>query len=132
MKVLIADDEPNILLSLEFLMKKAGYEVFIARNGTEALALMDENRPEMVVLDIMMPDVDGLEVCHYIRSQPGGEAVKVIFLSAKSKEADIQKGYEAGADLYITKPFSTRHLMEKIRELTGESSGKPGSFQPKK
>jgi DNA-binding response OmpR family regulator len=117
LKTLIADDEPNILMSLEFLMKKAGYQVFVARNGTEAIEILDRETPNVVILDIMMPDIDGFEVCSYIQRQPLLRQARIIFISAKSKETDIQKGYEAGADLYITKPFSTRILMEKIRKL---------------
>lgn len=121
-KILIVDDEPNILLSLEFLMKKNGYEVFIARDGSEALDILNKETPEIVLLDIMMPKVDGYEVCEYIKSHPVMKESRVIFLSAKSKESDIAKGYEAGADLYMTKPFSTRDLMSKVKELTPEKN----------
>lgn len=116
-KVLVVDDEPNILMSLEFLMRKSGYEVFIARNGAEALQLVNEQMPHVLVLDIMMPEVDGYEVCQYIKSSEALQHIRVIFLSAKSKEADIEKGYAAGADLYLTKPFSTRELMQRIKEF---------------
>lgn len=116
-KVLVVDDEPNILMSLEFLMRKNGYEVFIARNGAEAIDLVNRQQPDVLVLDIMMPEVDGYEVCRYIRQQEELKNTKVIFLSAKSKEADIEKGYAAGADLYLTKPFSTRELMQRIGEF---------------
>jgi DNA-binding response OmpR family regulator len=115
--ILIVDDEPNIVMSLEFLMRKNGYQVGIARNGTEALAAIAQTPYDLVLLDIMMPDVDGYQVCQQLRAQPGRAGTKVIFLSAKSREPDIQKGYEVGADLYIPKPFSTRQLMEKVREL---------------
>ncbi|MBL6446631.1 response regulator [Fulvivirga sp. 29W222] len=117
-KVLIVDDEPNIIMSLEFLMKKNGYEVFIARDGAEALVTVDNEEPDIVVLDIMMPQVDGYEVCSYIKKNKQLEA-KVIFLSAKGKEKDILKGYEAGADFYMTKPFSTKKLVDKVNELAG-------------
>ncbi|GAB3866716.1 response regulator [Hymenobacter segetis] len=117
--ILIVDDEPNIVMSLEFLMRKNGFQVGIARNGTEALAAIDQTPYDLILLDIMMPDVDGLQVCRELRQRPDRAATKVIFLSAKSREADIQKGYEVGADLYIPKPFSTRQLMEKVRELLG-------------
>ena len=115
--ILIVDDEPNIVMSLEFLMRKTGYQVSIARNGTEALDAIDHTAVDLVLLDIMMPDVDGYQVCRHIRQHPKRAGTRVIMLSAKSKEADIQKGYEAGADLYIPKPFSTRQLMEKVKEL---------------
>jgi len=116
-KVLIVDDDPNILMSLEFLMRKSGYSVFIARNGKEALELLDSNMPDIALLDIMMPDVDGYEICRYVKKNKKLKACKVVFISAKTRESDIQKGYDAGADLYITKPFSTRQLMAKIQEL---------------
>jgi DNA-binding response OmpR family regulator len=115
--ILIVDDEPNIVMSLEFLMRKSGYQVSIARNGTEALDAVDRTAFNVVLLDVMMPDVDGYQVCRYLRQRPDRAGTRVIFLSAKSKEADIQKGYDAGADLYIPKPFSTRQLMEKVKEL---------------
>ena len=118
MKVLVVDDAPSILLPLEFMMRKNGYDVFVARNGTEAIESVNKELPQVVVLDIMMPDVDGYEVCRYIRSKEEMKDAKVIFLSAKSKDADIKKGYEVGADLYIPKPFSPRYLLEKIKELT--------------
>lgn len=116
-KILIADDEPNILLSLEFLMRKSGYEVFIARNGSEALEIINRNKPHLVVLDIMMPDIDGYQICTYIKSTNELSDCKVVFLSAKAKESDIKKGLEIGADAYLTKPFSTRVLMQKISDL---------------
>ena len=115
--ILIVDDEPNIVMSLEFLMRKNGYQVGIARNGTEALAAIALHPYDLVLLDVMMPDVDGYQVCRELRQHPDHMVTKVIFLSAKSREADVQKGYEVGADLYISKPFSTRQLMEKVREL---------------
>jgi DNA-binding response OmpR family regulator len=122
MKVLIADDEPNILLSLEFLMRKNGYEVFIARNGFEALSILKEHVPDLVLLDIMMPDIDGYELCEQIRSRAEFKMTKIIFISAKSRKIDIEKGIETGADLYVTKPFSTRDLIKKIQELMGEQA----------
>ena len=120
--ILIVDDEPNIVMSLEFLMRKNGYQVGIARNGTEALAAIAATSYDLVLLDVMMPDVDGYQVCRQLRQHPDYADTKVIFLSAKSREADVQKGYEVGANLYIPKPFSTRQLMEKVRELL--SNGK--------
>lgn len=116
-KILIVDDEPNILLSLDFLFRKKGFEVFIARNGSEALQLLDDKRPDITLLDIMMPDVDGYEVCEYIRKHPQLHSSKVIFLSAKSKKTDIEKGMDAGADRYVTKPFSTRDLLQEVNAL---------------
>jgi DNA-binding response OmpR family regulator len=116
-KILLVDDEPNILLSLEFMMSKAGYQVYIARNGNEAFYLLEENSPDLIVLDIMMPDVDGYEICTYIRGSERHAQARVIFLSAKSRKEDIDKGYQLGADLYMTKPFSTKKLMKAIEQL---------------
>ncbi len=114
--VLIVDDDPSILLSLEFLMKKAGYAVFIARDGDEALTLVAEHLPDAVLLDIMMPGVDGYEVCRQIKTNPSWQHAKVIMLSAKSRDADIQKARELGADHYVTKPFSTKQLLEEVNK----------------
>lgn len=116
-KILIVDDEPNILLSLEYLMTKQGYQVYIARDGEEALQIINQFIPEIVILDIMMPKVDGYEVCKYIKSQAKTQLSKVIFLSAKSKSEEIAEGMQLGADLYITKPFSTRNLVKQVEEL---------------
>ena len=117
MKVLIVDDEPNIVMSLDFLMRKAKYEVFIARNGSEALELATQQQPDLMLLDIMMPDIDGYEVCQRVKQSEETKHCHVVFISAKSKEADIQKGLEMGASMYVTKPFSTRDLMKKIKAL---------------
>lgn len=116
-KVLIVDDEPNILMSLEFLMHREGYRVFVARNGNEALTIINQETPDVIILDIMMPEVDGYEVCQLIKNNLSTQHIKVIFLSAKTKEDDIRKGYEMGADLYMTKPFSTRELLKKVKSL---------------
>jgi DNA-binding response OmpR family regulator len=116
-KILVVDDDPYILMSLEFLMKKNGYGVMVARNGTEALDIVGKQMPDVVLLDIMMPDVDGYEICKHIKKTARLKHTKVVFMSAKSKEADIQKGYDLGASLYITKPFSTRELVKQIKEL---------------
>lgn len=116
-KILIADDEPNILLSLDFLMRKNGFNVFLARDGDEAIELIKKEHPDVVLLDIMMPTVDGYEVCEFIRKEANLAHVKVVFLTAKGKNEDQQKGYDVGADLYITKPFSTKELVKQIKEL---------------
>ncbi len=116
-KVLIVDDEPNILMSLEFLMKKNDFDVFIARDGSEALSIVEQENPDVVILDIMMPNVDGYQVCRYIKNEISLQG-KVIFLSAKGKQSDIDKGYEAGADYYMTKPFSTKNIVNKVNELS--------------
>lgn len=111
------DDDPYILMSLEFLMKKNGFDVMVARNGTEALEIVEKQVPDIVLLDIMMPDVDGYAICKHIKSSKKLKEAKVVFMSAKSKESDIQKGYDLGASLYVTKPFSTRQLLKQVQEL---------------
>ncbi|MCE2961935.1 MAG: response regulator transcription factor [Chitinophagales bacterium] len=116
-KLLLVDDEPNILLSLDFLMRKNGFQVLLARNGTEAMQLLKEQTPDLVILDIMMPDVDGYQICQFIKGDEILQSTKVIFLSAKSKESDIAKGLELGADAYMTKPFANKALLEKVKEL---------------
>ncbi|MGI4835778.1 MAG: response regulator transcription factor [Janthinobacterium lividum] len=118
-QILLVDDEPNIVMSLEFLMRKNGYQVGIARNGAEALAALAHTPYDLVLLDVMMPDVDGYQVCRQLRQRPESAATKVIFLSAKSQPADVAQGYAAGADLYVPKPFSTRQLMQQVRQLLG-------------
>jgi DNA-binding response OmpR family regulator len=120
LKVLIVDDEPSILMSLEFLMKKEGFQVFIARDGSEAMDIIELELPSLILLDIMMPNVDGYEVCTHVKNSPHLKHIKVIFLSAKNKELDIEKGYAVGADLYVTKPFSTRVLVTKVKALAVE------------
>lgn len=116
-KILVVDDDPNILMSLEFLMRKNGYDVLVARNGTEALELLNDTVPDLTILDIMMPDVDGYEICRHIKASKKLKHGKVVFLSAKTRESDIQKGYKLGADLYFTKPFSTKELVKQISDL---------------
>ncbi len=117
-KILIVDDEPNILMSLEFLMKKEGYKVFIARDGEEAFDIIRAEIPDVVLLDVMMPKVDGYEVCGFVKNSPAYQHIKVVFMSSKSREADLRKGYDLGADLYIPKPFSTRDMVAKVNALT--------------
>lgn len=116
-KILVVDDDPYILLSLEFLMKKEGFDVKVARNGSEALEIINNDIPVLVLLDIMMPDVDGYAICKHIKATKKLKDIKVIFLSAKSKDIDVQKGYDLGAALYVTKPFSTRELMKQVKTL---------------
>lgn len=116
-KILVVDDDPAIVMSLEFLLRKAGYQVFMALNGVEAIEGVKEQKPDMILLDIMMPDVDGYEVCEFVKSNKEYQHAKVIFLSAKSSDTDIKLAYKKGAELFIVKPFSTRRLMEKITTL---------------
>ena len=119
-KVLIVDDDPHILMPLEFVMLKNGYEVLIARNGTEALTIIEDFVPDVVLLDIMMPDVNGYDFCTHILSKEKYKGTKVVFMSAKTGEEDIKKGYELGASLYISKPFSTRVLSKQIEALVAD------------
>lgn len=120
-RVLVVDDDPYILMSLELLMSKAGYQVMVARNGQEALSMTRIHEPHLMILDIMMPDIDGYDICRKVRATAQGQKMKIIFLSARIREEDIRKGYEAGATLYITKPFSTRHLVQQVKNLLEES-----------
>ena len=116
-KVLIADDEPNIVISLEYLMKREGHVVFVARDGDEALALARRERPALVLLDVMMPGKSGLEVCQALRADEATAGIKVLMLTAKGRDTDLATGLGVGADAYMTKPFSTRALADKVREL---------------
>jgi len=116
-KILIVDDEPNIVMSLEYLFKKEGFKVFIARDGEEALATIAKDIPDIVLLDVMMPKVDGYQVIQYLKETDELKNIKVIFLSAKSKAMDIEKGLSLGADKYIAKPFSTKKLVKEVKEL---------------
>ena len=116
-KILIAEDEPNIVISLEFLLKEAGYEVAIARDGSGALSMVETWRPDLIVLDVMLPAVNGFEVCKRIRDSREMRAVKILMLTARGRESEMEKGLAAGADAYMTKPFATRELVAKIAEL---------------
>ena len=115
--VLIADDEPNIVISLEFMMKREGHRVIVARNGVEALAAIRKERPAMVLLDAAMPELSGFDVCEAVRADPDIAATLILMLTAKGRETDRERGIGAGADAYVTKPFATRDLLEKIREM---------------
>ena len=115
--ILIADDEPNIVTALEFLLERAGYATRVARNGEEALAAIAAEPPDLVLLDIMMPVKSGYEVCRRIREQADWRHIKVVMLSAKGRDAEVTKGLAMGADLYVTKPFSTRELLGEIKAL---------------
>ena len=119
-RVLIADDEPNIVTSLEFLMEQAGLEVRVARNGQEAIELAASFQPDLILLDVMMPVLNGYQVCQRLKSDPKLSQARVLMLSAKGRDVEVAKGLELGADGYITKPFSTRELVAKVRELLGK------------
>jgi DNA-binding response OmpR family regulator len=113
--ILAVDDEPNILLSLQFLMKQKGYTVRTATNGEEALKALHAEIPDLVLLDVMMPKPDGYEVCQTIRATPAWKNIPVIMLTAKGREVEKEKGLALGADDYITKPFATQELVKKIQ-----------------
>jgi DNA-binding response OmpR family regulator len=116
-KILIADDEPSIVAALEFLLQRNGYEVHVARDGEEALRLVEAHNPDLVLLDVMMPLKSGYEVCMRMREREDWRQIKIIVLSAKGRDAEVTKGLSMGADIYVTKPFSTRELMAKIKAL---------------
>jgi DNA-binding response OmpR family regulator len=114
-KILIADDEPNIVISLEYLMQREGFDVSVARDGDEALAMIRELQPDLVLLDAMMPKLTGFEVLQQLRED--GLGLKVLMLTAKGRDTDIEKGRALGADDYVVKPFSTRELVERVKQL---------------
>jgi DNA-binding response OmpR family regulator len=116
-KILIADDEPNILISLEYLMRREGFEVLLARDGLEALALLQRERPHLVLLDVMMPHKNGFEVCQALRADDALKHTLVLMLTAKGRDTDVAKGEAMGADAYMTKPFSTKALVQQVRQL---------------
>ena len=116
-KVLIVDDEPNIVAALEFLLEKSGYQVQVAANGEEALARLDDFAPDLVLLDVMVPKVSGYEVCQRMRAQPKWRDIKIVMLSARGREVEVEKGMSLGADLYVTKPFSSAELVATIGGL---------------
>ncbi len=120
--ILVVEDEPNIVESLSFLMKKAGFIVRVARDGNAAIRTIESEAPDLVLLDIMMPRRDGYEVCRTIRANPDWDHVRIIMLSAKGRDLDRRKGLELGADDYITKPFSTREIVGRVQEILGTES----------
>lgn len=124
-QVLIVDDEPNIVISLEFLMKREGFAVAVARDGEEGLAAIRAGRPDLVVLDVMMPRRNGYEVLAAVRADPSLAGVRILMLTAKGRPAESEKGLELGADAYMPKPFSTRELVDKAKSLLAEGDKQP-------
>jgi DNA-binding response OmpR family regulator len=116
-KVLIAEDESNILVSLEFLMEKSGYEIRTVADGEEALRVAREFRPDLLLLDVMLPLRNGFEVCQLLRESHDSSAMKIVMLTAKGRDTEVAKGLALGADAYITKPFATRELLDTIKRL---------------
>jgi two-component system, OmpR family, alkaline phosphatase synthesis response regulator PhoP len=116
-RILIVDDEPNIVLSLEFLMQREGYQVATAADGEAALEALAAQAPDLVILDVMLPKVNGFDVCRRIRADPRWKGVKILILTARGREMEVSKGLGLGADLYVTKPFSTKELVAQVRGL---------------
>jgi len=116
-KILVVDDEPNIVISLEFLLKREGYVVVIARDGQEAMEAIERERPDLVLLDVMMPKKTGFEVCQDVRTNDALQATKILMLTAKGRDTDVAKGLALGANAYMTKPFATRDLVQKVAEM---------------
>ena len=124
-EILIVDDEPSIVVPIQFLMEQQGYSVLIAENGEDALDVIYKYKPDLILLDIMLPRIDGYEVCEIVRLNPEYRDIKIIFLTAKGRKVEIAKGLALGANAYITKPFSNTQLVAKVKELlenTNENS----------
>lgn len=120
-KILVVDDELSILVPIKFLLEKNNFIVELAQSGRDALDTIARTKPDLILLDIMLPDLDGYEIFQMIRDKPEWDDIKVIYLSAKSRDVDIAKGLNLGADAYITKPFSNAELLEKIESLLKEA-----------
>jgi DNA-binding response OmpR family regulator len=116
-EILIVDDEPNVIVPVQFLMEQQGYRVMTAERGEDALDLIYHYKPDLVILDIMLPGIDGYEICEIVRLNPNYRNIKIIFLTAKGRETEIAKGLALGADAYITKPYSNAELVAKVKEL---------------
>ena len=118
--ILIVDDEPNIVIPLQFLMEQNGHNTLVAQSGEEALEIISKEKPDLVLLDIMLPGIDGFEVCEIIRLNPEWRNTRIIFLTAKGRDVDIAKGMVLGADEYITKPFSNQQIIDAVKKLLEE------------
>ncbi len=116
-KILLVDDEPNIIMSLEYTFKKNNFQVFIARDGQEAFDIAQNERPDFIILDVMMPNLDGFATIELIKKEADLNHCKVVFLSAKNKESDIEKGMQLGANAYMTKPFSVKKLVDLVNSF---------------
>ena len=119
--VLIVDDEEYIVTSLEYVMKSAGYEVVVAYDGEQAIEKIKATAPDLLILDVMMPKLDGFEVCEKIRANPLWESIRIIMMTAKGRDSERDKGISLGADAYMTKPFSTRDILKRVTELLGDT-----------
>ena len=116
-QILIVDDEPNVVMPIQFLMEQQGYNVIVAASGEDALDIIFKYNPDLILLDIMLPGIDGYEVCEIVRLNPEFRNAKIIFLTAKGREVEIAKGMALGADAYIIKPFSNAEVVAKVKEL---------------
>jgi DNA-binding response OmpR family regulator len=116
-KIIIVDDEPNIVMTLEYTFKKNNFEVYIARDGSEAIEILNTVVPDVIILDIMMPKVDGYQTIKVLKANKKLKHTKVVFLTAKNKASDIEKGLKLGADKYVTKPFSVKKIVSEINAL---------------
>ena len=119
-KILIVEDEPNIVFSLEFVMKQKGYVVKVVNDGEAALAAVAEFAPDLILLDVMMPRMSGYDVCQRVRENAAWQGIRIIMLSAKGRDVEVTKGLAVGADAYVTKPFSTKDLIEKVQAMLGD------------
>jgi DNA-binding response OmpR family regulator len=118
-RILIVDDEPNIVISLEYLMRREGFETAVAGDGEAALAALEKAPADLVILDVMLPRMNGFEVCRRIRADPRWRSLRILMLTAKGRDTEVEKGLGLGADAYVTKPFSTKDLVAQIRALVG-------------
>ena len=125
-EILIVDDEPSIVVPIQFLMEQQGYSVLTAENGEDALDVIYKYKPDLILLDIMLPRIDGYEVCEIVRLDPRYRDIKIIFLTAKGREVEIAKGLALGADAYITKPFSNTELIAKVKALLNNTNENRG------
>ncbi len=121
--MLVVEDEPNVVLSLRVLMERAGFDVRVAGDGTAALREVEQAPPDVMLLDVMLPERDGYDVCRTIRANPHWNGVRIVMLTAKGRDADRDRGLAAGADAYVTKPFSTRDLVDRVKTLVGMEQG---------
>ena len=119
-KILIVDDEPSVIVSVQFLMEQNGYDVMLAFSGEEAMEIINEKKVDLILLDIMLPVIDGFEVCQRVRENPDWYKIKIILLTALDSDANVEKGLALGADAYITKPFSNIEIVDKVKELLEE------------
>jgi len=119
-KVLVCDDEPYIVESVSYVVKKAGFEVLVAEDGQEALEAGRREKPDLIFLDIMMPKLTGYEVCRQLKDDPDTRGAYIVMLTARGQEEDERKALEMGADEFMTKPFSPRKMRAKLVELLGE------------